>query len=67
VSTAPGTTPTSKVQCGARSIPEVQVSNRIPSFERQWAVLLSFGQTSCTEVMVMLSRPRKPLLKMFRP
>ena len=59
VSTAPGPTPTTRTPWGASSTPAVRVSMRIPPLDRQYAVLPGIGQSSWTEVMLMM-RPPSP-------
>ena len=43
--------------CGASSTPAVRVSMRIPPLERQYAVLPGIGQSSWTDVMLMMRPP----------
>ena len=57
VSTAPGPTPTTRMLCGASSTPAVRVNMRTPPFERQYAALPGIGQSSCTDVMLMMRPP----------
>ena len=45
----------------ASSTPAVRVSMRMPPLDRQYAVLPGIGQSSCTEVMLMM-RPPPPCL-----
>ena len=59
VSTAPGPTPTTSTPCGASSTPAVRVSIRMPPLDRQYGVLPGIGQSSWTEVMLMI-RPPSP-------
>ena len=57
VATAPGPTPTTWMPCGPSSTPAVRVSIRMPPLDRQYAVLPGIGQSSCTEVMLMIRPP----------
>ena len=59
VATAPGPTPTTVMPCGPSSTPAVRVSMRMPPFDRQYGVLPGIGQSSCTDVMLMI-RPPSP-------
>ena len=59
VATAPGPTPTTLMPCGPSSMPAVRVSIRMPPLDRQYGVLPGMGQSSCTEVMLMI-RPPSP-------
>ena len=59
VSTAPGPTPTTSDAVRASSTPAVRVSMRMPPLDRQYAVLPGIGQSSWTEVMLMI-RPPSP-------
>ena len=61
VSTAPGPTPTTRIPWGPSSTPAVRVSMRMPPFDRQYAVLPGIGQSSWTDVMLMM-RPPSPCL-----
>ena len=57
VATAPGPTPTTVTPCGPSSTPAVRVSMRMPPLDRQYGVLPGIGQSSCTEVMLMIRPP----------
>ena len=57
VSTAPGPTPTTVMPWGASSTPAVLVSMRMPPLDRQYGVLPGIGQSSWTEVMLMMRPP----------
>ena len=57
VATAPGPTPTTRMLCGPSSTPAVRVSMRMPPLDRQYGVLPGIGQSSWTEVMLMIEPP----------
>jgi hypothetical protein len=57
VSTAPGPTPTTVTPCGPSSTPAVRVSMRIPPLDRQYGMLPGIGQSSWTDVMLMIRPP----------
>ena len=57
VATAPGPTPTTRTPCGPSSTPAVRVNMRMPPLDRQYGVLPGMGQSSCTDVMLMMAPP----------